>query len=564
LAESNRQRLNVIAVANIEDPKRFANLVTVKDWQPVNTEIKVGDVARLVTRLGGVELYGKDYTVPLRELIQNSFDAIKAKRALEDDLTNAGQIIVRKGSDKDGLFLEIEDDGVGMSERVLTGPFLDFGQSFWGTRLMHEELPGLESKPFEPTGKYGIGFYSIFMISERVSIFSRRFEDAWENTSCLEFSSGVKTRPILRKAMPNETMKKGGTKVRAYINSDTFRDILSQKRKSRETWTLKEIIKRLCISLNANVYYQEDNQNIQKLIEADDWKTISPVELVQRIVGETNYENASSISKDIINAFCKHIECIQIGNEIIGRACIIKDPYYKDDMPDLHGAVTVNGLYTDRLQYVLGVFCGKNLSASRDLATPLLTNTTLTTWANSQAIKIENSEFIPVDTKRELACIIRRLGGDTKSLPVAKHNRQYVTYTELVQILKKKRVPIFIVSEYFIRNIEESLKGQFTVKDNVIEISSTSYPIQSYSRRKNQSEIWPPSLKFYQWSYESLMGALIEAVSEAWEIDEADVVRYIGDTYESYQDVVIGSINGKEIYEQTNTIDPSRIQTKIT
>lgn len=47
--------------------------------------------------------------------------------------------------------IEVEDNGVGMSPKVLTGPFLDFGQSFWGTSLMHEELPGLESKGFIST-----------------------------------------------------------------------------------------------------------------------------------------------------------------------------------------------------------------------------------------------------------------------------------------------------------------------------------------------------------------------------------------------------------------------------
>lgn len=59
----------------------------------------------------------------LFELIQNSIDAIKARRILENRPEDWGDIIVRSGKDSETHWIEIEDNGIGMSPEVLKGPF---------------------------------------------------------------------------------------------------------------------------------------------------------------------------------------------------------------------------------------------------------------------------------------------------------------------------------------------------------------------------------------------------------------------------------------------------------
>ena len=125
--------------------------------------------------LGGKELYGKNYKVPLRELIQNASDAIRARRILDDDDSFDGKIRVKFGEDANGTYIEISDNGVGMSSLVMTQSLLDFGQSFWGTNLMHKEFPLLEAKGYSSTGKYGIGFFSVFMLGSKVQVISRKY-----------------------------------------------------------------------------------------------------------------------------------------------------------------------------------------------------------------------------------------------------------------------------------------------------------------------------------------------------------------------------------------------------
>ena len=66
--------------------------VAADGWEPVDAQVHVLDVARLVRQLGGEELYGKDITVPLRELIQNGADAVRARRICEDRDESYGTI----------------------------------------------------------------------------------------------------------------------------------------------------------------------------------------------------------------------------------------------------------------------------------------------------------------------------------------------------------------------------------------------------------------------------------------------------------------------------------------
>jgi hypothetical protein len=68
----------------VEEPERLRQLIPTKGWTPIDTRIKITSVTDLVRKLGGEELYGHDPIVPLRELIQNASDAVRARRPIED------------------------------------------------------------------------------------------------------------------------------------------------------------------------------------------------------------------------------------------------------------------------------------------------------------------------------------------------------------------------------------------------------------------------------------------------------------------------------------------------
>jgi hypothetical protein len=197
------------------------------------------------------------------------------------------------------------------------------------------------------------------------------------------------------------------------------------------------------------------------------------------------------------------------------------------------------------------------LKASRDSAVPILSYSSLKEWTNGQARKISECNFLDNDTKLDIACLIRALGGDTQNLPICKHNKTWVSYNELTQILKTRKVPIYLLSDYFVRNIEDNFKDTFKIYDNVIETDSSSYPILHSNYSANDDQIWPPRLKYATSRYESLIGAIIQAISQAWDIEQGKIADYFKNNEDRYQEVIIGEINGKEIYEILNVIDPN-------
>lgn len=184
-------------VTGASSPEIVSRHIKPTGWKPCNAEIHVGNVENLVSTLGGSTLYGGDpLPIALRELIQNARDAIVARRRyFSHDFE--GKIRIRLWEDGGSQFLDVIDDGIGMSERVLTGPLLDFGNSFWISDLVTSEWPGLRSSGFDPVGRFGIGFYSVFMIANKVSVSTRRYDAAFSDRLILDFPHGLTLRPIL-------------------------------------------------------------------------------------------------------------------------------------------------------------------------------------------------------------------------------------------------------------------------------------------------------------------------------------------------------------------------------
>ncbi|HTU56570.1 MAG TPA: molecular chaperone HtpG [Acetobacteraceae bacterium] len=153
----------------------------------------------------------------LRELVANAADAIDRRRflALTDPAMAlpeeaSGSAKVRILPDKPGRRLTIEDDGIGMSREELASQLGTIARS--GTRAFGEELAA--AKPEErPSliGQFGVGFYSAFMVAERVEVVSRR-PDATEAWLWSSDGSGFSLSPAAR--------ENPGTSVTLFLKPD--------------------------------------------------------------------------------------------------------------------------------------------------------------------------------------------------------------------------------------------------------------------------------------------------------------------------------------------------------
>ena len=112
----------------------------------------------------------------LRELISNASDAADKLRfeALSDDTLyeGDGELKVRVSFDRDARTITVRDNGIGMTREETTANLGTIARS--GTRRFFESLTGDSAKDAQLIGQFGVGFYSCFIVSDRVTVTSRR------------------------------------------------------------------------------------------------------------------------------------------------------------------------------------------------------------------------------------------------------------------------------------------------------------------------------------------------------------------------------------------------------
>ena len=118
----------------------------------------------------------------LRELISNASDAIDKLyyRTLEDGATGLSRedFFIRIDLDKDARTLTITDNGVGMTQEELDNNLGVIAKS--GSLQFKQEAE--QKEDVDIIGQFGVGFYSAFMVSDKVTVESRAFgsDTAWK------------------------------------------------------------------------------------------------------------------------------------------------------------------------------------------------------------------------------------------------------------------------------------------------------------------------------------------------------------------------------------------------
>ncbi len=112
----------------------------------------------------------------LRELISNGSDAIDKLRfeALTDDALYEGDsdLNLRVHFDKEQRTVTITDNGIGMTRAEVIDSIGTIAKS--GTRAFFEKLTGDQAKDAHLIGQFGVGFYSAFIVADKVTLTTRR------------------------------------------------------------------------------------------------------------------------------------------------------------------------------------------------------------------------------------------------------------------------------------------------------------------------------------------------------------------------------------------------------
>jgi molecular chaperone HtpG len=132
----------------------------------------------------------------LRELVSNASDAcdkLRFEAIARPQLLGAGaELAIRVAFDKAARTITISDNGVGMSRDEAISHLGTIAKS--GTREFFSQLTGDQKKDAQLIGQFGVGFYSSFIVADKVTVISRRAGAAedeairWESTGSGEFS----------------------------------------------------------------------------------------------------------------------------------------------------------------------------------------------------------------------------------------------------------------------------------------------------------------------------------------------------------------------------------------
>jgi len=196
----------------------------------------------------------------LRELISNSSDALDKVRhlTLTDDKYKAlvGNGIdaprIDLSLDEEKKTLTISDTGIGMNEEDLVSHLGTIARS--GTKNFLAQLSGDAKKDSNLIGQFGVGFYSVFMVADKVEVFSRK---AGEDKT-FKWTSDGKTGFDLEEVTGGEARSAAGTTVLIHFNEEgsTYAN----------SWRLQEIVKKYSNHIAFPIFltYDKSEWNAEK------------------------------------------------------------------------------------------------------------------------------------------------------------------------------------------------------------------------------------------------------------------------------------------------------------
>src|SRR4051812_7483908 len=190
-----------------------------------NFQAEVGRVLSLVVN----SLYSNK-EIFLRELISNASDALDKLRfrAITEPalLEGESELLIRLRPDKERNVLVIEDTGVGMTEAELVDHLGTVARS--GSQAFLAKLEESAKKDVSIIGQFGVGFYSAYLVADRVDVISR----AAGSDQAFRWSSQGKDTFTVE---PTERASRGTT-IELHLKED--------QKELLDPWALRDLVRR--------------------------------------------------------------------------------------------------------------------------------------------------------------------------------------------------------------------------------------------------------------------------------------------------------------------------------
>jgi molecular chaperone HtpG len=205
-----------------------------------------------------------DHEIFLRELVSNAVDAtqkLKKLSSIGEFNGELGELRVEVSFDKDKKTITVSDRGIGMTGDEIKKYINQI--AFSGATEFVEKFKD-KGDAKDIIGKFGLGFYSAFMVADKVEIISRSYKAEeneaarWECDGSTEFELSTTTK------------KDRGTDIILYINSESEEFL--------DEWRLNSILEKYCKFLPVEIKFGTKNENVEDGTDAEgkpQYKTVT-------------------------------------------------------------------------------------------------------------------------------------------------------------------------------------------------------------------------------------------------------------------------------------------------
>ena len=228
----------------------------------------------------------------LRELISNASDAIDKHRfAVIGDAglgTGVGDYRIRVEADSEAKTITIDDNGIGMSRDEVVDNLGTIAKS--GTAAFMEQLSGDQKADSQLIGQFGVGFYSSFIVADRVVVITRKAGEEtatqWESAGEDEFTISESSRDS------------AGTTITLHLKDDA--------EEFADSWRVRSVIKKYSDHISVPVMMPEppapagDDEDAADEPAEPEWQAVNEAKALWT-------RSRSEISDEEYQAFYKHI-----------------------------------------------------------------------------------------------------------------------------------------------------------------------------------------------------------------------------------------------------------------